>query len=354
MRGRLPPAVPCLVAAVLCVLIVLAFLTSARDYTDRCPLRPARAFAAACRTHNRSFDTWRANIDELIGLALDAEDFGKNGRCGAGPSAAAADALVGGKRIRPVILCELVLGYEKGRNIPADPAEAALALEYIHTASLIIDDLPTFDADETRRGRPTTHALHGVRMSHMASVVLIAAAIRGMPRQFRDGATLRRASNELSDAIAQSAEGQIYDSIHDSMTNEHDRPPVGNSTTDPHAILETRKTAPLFELAFVLAALTARRTGAEIKSARLAGRDFGEAFQLADDIGDMATDARKKTDLGVAKNYANAHGVTAAENAITVRLARVRTFLTSRGMWSACWDEIVNRVWGMTTPHQRN
>ena len=66
--------------------------------------------------------------------------------------------LAGGKRVRPVLLLEFAtrFGCDKERAMPY-----ALALEMIHTYSLIHDDLPCMDNDSMRRGRPTNHKVYG-------------------------------------------------------------------------------------------------------------------------------------------------------------------------------------------------
>ena len=82
--------------------------------------------------------------------------------------------LAGGKRIRPV------LALATARAIGADPADllpAAAALELIHTYSLIHDDLPAMDDDELRRGRPTSHVVHGEDVAILAGDGLFAEAI---------------------------------------------------------------------------------------------------------------------------------------------------------------------------------
>jgi geranylgeranyl diphosphate synthase type II len=83
--------------------------------------------------------------------------------------------LAGGKRIRPV------LALATARAIGTEPEEvlpSAAALELIHTYSLIHDDLPAMDDDELRRGRPTSHVVHGEDVAILAGDGLFAEAIR--------------------------------------------------------------------------------------------------------------------------------------------------------------------------------
>ncbi|MGH2953184.1 MAG: polyprenyl synthetase family protein [Solirubrobacterales bacterium] len=83
--------------------------------------------------------------------------------------------LAGGKRIRPV-LC-LATGRATGTP-PESLLPAACAIELIHTYSLIHDDLPAMDDDELRRGRPTSHVVHGEDVAILAGDGLFAEAIR--------------------------------------------------------------------------------------------------------------------------------------------------------------------------------
>jgi geranylgeranyl diphosphate synthase type II len=83
--------------------------------------------------------------------------------------------LAGGKRIRPVLALATArsLGMEPRSLLPA-----AAAIELIHTYSLIHDDLPAMDDDELRRGRPTSHVVHGENVAILAGDGLFAEALR--------------------------------------------------------------------------------------------------------------------------------------------------------------------------------
>ncbi len=81
--------------------------------------------------------------------------------------------LAGGKRLRPILClaaCELV-GGDSSKAIPT-----AVAVEMIHTMSLIHDDLPAMDNDDLRRGRPTNHKVYGDAMAILAGDALLSRA----------------------------------------------------------------------------------------------------------------------------------------------------------------------------------
>ncbi|MBK5118059.1 MAG: polyprenyl synthetase family protein, partial [Thermoleophilia bacterium] len=99
-------------------------------------------------------DELREQVDAyLASLAFDEHDATAGLR-----EAMRYSLLAGGKRIRPV-LC-LATGRALGGELEALIPTAA-ALELIHTYSLIHDDLPAMDDDDLRRGRPTSHVVHG-------------------------------------------------------------------------------------------------------------------------------------------------------------------------------------------------
>ena len=81
----------------------------------------------------------------------------------------------GGKRIRPV-LCLATAEAAGGRAEDALPA--AVALELVHTFSLVHDDLPSMDDDDERRGRPSAHVAHGEGVALLAGDALLAEGLR--------------------------------------------------------------------------------------------------------------------------------------------------------------------------------
>ena len=86
--------------------------------------------------------------------------------------------LAGGKRLRPILClaaCELVGGsWELAMS-------TAVALEMIHTMSLIHDDLPAMDNDDLRRGRPTNHKVYGDAMAILAGDAMLSQLLKWWP-----------------------------------------------------------------------------------------------------------------------------------------------------------------------------
>ena len=114
--------------------------------------------------------------------------------------------LAGGKRLRPILalaaadaVSQPIVGRRAGRWTLALPA--ACAIEFIHTYSLIHDDLPAMDNDTLRRGRPTLHVVYGDGIAILAGDALQAEAFALLarePARARPGARAPKAARAVS------------------------------------------------------------------------------------------------------------------------------------------------------------
>jgi octaprenyl-diphosphate synthase len=182
----------------------------------------------------------------------------------------------GGKRIRPVLVLLLANAYGyRG----AAHHELAAVVEFIHTATLLHDDV--VDESSMRRGRQTANALFG-----NAASVLVGDFLYSRSFQMMVGLNNMRVMQILSDATNVIAEGEVLQ-----LLNMHD-PDVSQ---DSYLKVIRSKTAKLFEAAAELGALVAGATDAQIAAAGEYGRSLGTAFQLIDDVLDYAGDA---TEIG--------------------------------------------------------
>ena len=178
----------------------------------------------------------------------------------------------GGKRIRPVLVLLLANAYGyKG----AAHHELAAVVEFIHTATLLHDDV--VDESSMRRGRQTANALFG-----NAASVLVGDFLYSRSFQMMVGLNNMRVMQILSDATNVIAEGEVLQ-----LLNMHD-PDV---TEDSYLKVIRSKTAKLFEAAAELGALVAGANDEQIAAAGEYGRSLGTAFQLIDDVLDYAGDA---------------------------------------------------------------
>lgn len=182
----------------------------------------------------------------------------------------------GGKRIRPalVILIAKAHGYRGGAH-----HELAAVVEFIHTATLLHDDV--VDESSLRRGRKTANALFGNAASVLVGDFLYSRAFQMMVA-LRD----MRVMEIVADATNVIAEGEVLQ-----LLNMHN----AAVTEEQYLQVIRSKTAKLFEAAAQLGARTAGATDLEIGAAAEYGRSLGTAFQLIDDVLDYSGNA---TDIG--------------------------------------------------------
>jgi geranylgeranyl diphosphate synthase, type II len=182
----------------------------------------------------------------------------------------------GGARIRPTILLSVAMAC--GDDRPGLSDAAAAALELIHCASLVHDDLPAFDNADTRRGRPSVHRAHGEPLAILAGDSLIVLAFELLARAAGDQ-PLR--ALRLVQALAQRTgmpggicAGQGWES----------EPTVNLSA------YHRAKTGALFIAATQMGAVAA---GQEPEPWEELGARIGEAFQVADDLKDALLTAEE-------------------------------------------------------------
>ena len=183
----------------------------------------------------------------------------------------------GGKRIRPLLLLELLEGF--GLELTPAHFQVAAALEMIHTGSLIHDDLPAMDNDDYRRGRLTSHKKFGEDMAILAgdsffldSYGLVAMA--ELPSQVKVDLIA-----ELS--LAAGSFGMVAGQVLD-MQGEGRK-----LTMDQLQTIHANKTGKLLAYPFVAAGIIAQTGQSVLGKLRQAGELLGLAFQVRDDILDV-------------------------------------------------------------------
>lgn len=178
----------------------------------------------------------------------------------------------GGKRIRPalVLLMANAWGYRG-----TDHHKLAAVIEFIHTATLLHDDV--VDESSLRRGRETANALFG-----NAASVLVGDFVYSRAFQMMVSVNNMRVMRILADATNVIAEGEVLQ-----LMNMHD-PDV---TEERYLQVIRSKTAKLFEAATELGSLIAGTTEDNINAAAEYGRSLGTAFQLIDDVLDYSGNA---------------------------------------------------------------
>jgi farnesyl diphosphate synthase len=198
--------------------------------------------------------------------------------------------LAGGKRLRPALALAVhdVLG---GSAAPRDEvAEAAAALELVHTYSLIHDDLPCMDDDALRRGKPTCHVVHGEAMALLAGDALQSLGFEVLASRPR-GESLagRRAEAVLLLARAIGSGGMAGGQALDLAASGHGREDL--RTAGRLREIHEKKTGRLLSAACELGAVLAGATGESREAAARFGDSLGVLFQIADDLLDVTATA---------------------------------------------------------------
>ncbi|HLM47136.1 MAG TPA: farnesyl diphosphate synthase [Myxococcaceae bacterium] len=188
--------------------------------------------------------------------------------------------LAGGKRLRPVLCLAFAEAVLKQSSVPRMVEDSACALEFIHTYSLIHDDLPAMDDDDMRRGRPTNHKVYGEAMAILAGDSLLTdafALVAGGPEPVR-GMLCR----EL--AVAAGSAGMVGGQVLDIA---EDRPAQIDYLTRMHRL----KTGALIRAACRMGVIAAGGDADALARADTYGDTVGLAFQIADDVLDVTGDA---------------------------------------------------------------
>ncbi len=188
----------------------------------------------------------------------------------------------GGKRLRPV----LALATAELTGQPRfDPLPATVALECVHTYSLIHDDLPCMDNDDFRRGRPTCHKAFDEATALLAGDALLTHAFRLLATQYAANPTLSHALTlELSNAASsqQLIGGQMEDLLAEKKSD---------ATADQLEFIHLNKTAAMIRASLVMGGLCAGLPDTALESLRVLGRELGLTFQIIDDILDATADS---------------------------------------------------------------
>ena len=189
-------------------------------------------------------------------------------------------ALAGGKRIRPFLVIE------SARLFGAELSKAiyfAVALEMVHTYSLIHDDLPCMDNDDLRRGKPTNHKVYGEATATLAGDALLTGAFELLCAADLPSDTVRQAVRILSEAAG--ADGMIGGQIMDLEAENKE------ISFDTLVKLHSLKTGAMITAAVRLGLLAAGIEDEEKISALVAyARYIGLAFQIVDDVLDQEGD----------------------------------------------------------------
>lgn len=187
----------------------------------------------------------------------------------------------GGKRIRP-ILC--LASYEACGGDSQEIIPQACALEFIHTYSLIHDDLPAMDNDDLRRGKPTNHRVFGEGMAILAGDGLLTEAffLLSDPSRFSKNynpLSIIRVINNI--AFASGINGMVAGQAQDLLSENSD------PDEDTLSFIHMHKTSALITASVRIGGILAGCDDKYLNSLSTYGENIGLAFQIVDDILDI-------------------------------------------------------------------
>jgi geranylgeranyl diphosphate synthase, type II len=235
-------------------------------------------------TRKFNFKQYVANRQKLINKALDSYFATKKNQLTAKLLEAIRYSLLSsGKRLRPM-LCLASAEAVNGDIKTVMPV--ALALEMIHAASLIHDDLPAMDNDDFRRGIPTNHKVYGEAMAILAGDALIVEAFKALAN-VQNIAPKKIAKAIWLVADATGANGMIGGQAVEMVAGRDDLVTID--------FVNRLKTASLIAVSCEVGALLGGGSAKTVAALKKYGIALGMAFQMFDDIVDMASDQNLKT-----------------------------------------------------------
>lgn len=188
------------------------------------------------------------------------------------------------------------------------PLDASLCVEFFHTSSLIVDDLPCMDDDDYRRSRLSTHKVFGEAVALLASYALMTQAFaiiqKNMVDVTKEVGQIALSCATKGSGLLGATGGQFFDLF-----------PKGEEAFHARQVI-AMKTVSLFELSFVLGFLFGGGSISQIEEIKKASYHFGMAFQIADDLDDREKDLLLKKNSNIANCLGEEETLNLLENEI--------------------------------------
>lgn len=219
----------------------------------------------------------------------------------------------GGKRIRPLLCLEFcdALGGNTDSALPF-----ACAVEFVHTYSLIHDDLPCMDNDDFRRGKPSSHKKFGEANALLTGDALLTHAFYIISDAVQNGTV------NASQAVLAVRELSLLAGMKGMIGGQYIDLKYENSSADYDILaqMDTLKTSALIESACVLGLIAANADEEKISAARVFARELGLAFQITDDVLEAESDTETSDEINGKVTYITLFGLEKAKE-----LAKVHT-----------------------------
>lgn len=250
-------------------------------------------------------------------------------------------AICGGKRLRPIItldICKSICGNMEQVLL------FSVALELIHTACLIIDDLPCMDNDNYRRGQLSFHKKYSVKMAQLVSGELIHIAFKMIYDTFKRKPYLVVLMENVSKnlGILGAAGGQFMDvnPIHLMDTKREFVAHFKNK--DVVKDLFYKKTTTFFEIGFIGGFLAGGGSIEDLDNVKEAAYYFGLAFQIYDDFDDIEQDSKRPENHLPNPNYIGNFGKNDAFNEFNESIDRCKTIMVDLDIYSETMEELTS------------
>ena len=253
-------------------------------------------------------------------------------------------AVTGGKHVRAhlsLAFCELFGGD------PRDALPAACAVEYIHSYSLIHDDLPCMDDDDMRRGKPSTHIVFGEDIALLAGDALQSLAFETLLKNCRNPETAQKSALLLAEAagFGGMVGGQVIDLEYE------------NSAASLELLekMHSLKTGALIRASTMLGAYSADAGANDICAASDFSKKIGLVFQVIDDILDVEGDEAElgkpvNSDAGNQKStYVTLLGIEKARKTAAGLTDEAKQLLAPYGEKGVCLSEFAD--WLLNRKH---
>lgn len=218
----------------------------------------------------------------------------------------------GGKRIRPALVMLASELFHPERD-PCDPLAAAVAIECLHTYTLIHDDLPAVDNSDLRRGRPACHKQFDEATAILAGDALLTYAFQLLAQSYQDSPALATAL--VADLATASGSLRLIGGQMEDIENE------GKAvSSDTLQYIHENKTAALLTAALTMGLRFCNPGEHQTQAIRRCGLHLGLAFQIIDDLLDATSDAATMgkpvgNDAAADKfTYVALHGIEGARN----------------------------------------
>lgn len=208
----------------------------------------------------------------------------------------------GGKRLRPLLMAESAALFAEAEDVWRTDGAAVLgpptvralpvfmaAIEFIHTYSLIHDDLPALDNDDYRRGRKTTHVVYGEDIAVIAGDGLLNYAYETALRAFGKAVTIEDYQRTECAMHILGRKAGVYGMVGGQCADLLAEKPETEVTEEMLLFIHKNKTAALIQAAMTIGAVLAGADEKAVERIEKCAENIGVAFQIQDDILDVTS-----------------------------------------------------------------